>query len=186
MTPIKDFRRTILCYFSFSQRLWFSCFVVRWSVYSSRLKELHRRWVWELRTHMKKKKDAVMRWIIYKRNKYLDAFTENSNKNELSVPSLYIGQVMAMKLSGMFSYGWNQIWTSKLSAVKRIAVWSLRKCRPLEVATGAWCPHSRSNHTQCIEIRKAPWVLDCNLVGMATVVNTVMCLQYKVLGETDL
>lgn len=123
MTPIKDFRRTILCYFSFSQRLWFSCFVVRWSVYSSRLKELHRRLVWELRTHMKKKKEAVMRWIIYKRNKYLDAFTENSNKNELSVPSLYIGQVMAMKLSGMFSYGWNQIWTSKLSAVKRIAVW---------------------------------------------------------------
>lgn len=54
MTPIKDFRRTILCYFSFSQRLWFSCFVVRWSVYSSRLKELHRRWVWELRRKRKR------------------------------------------------------------------------------------------------------------------------------------
>lgn len=122
MTPIKDFRRAILAISPSHKGFGFP---VLWS------DDLCIAGGWRNCigggsgncAHTKKKKEAEMRWIMYKRNKYLDAFTENSNKNELSVPSLYIGQVMAMKLSGMFSYGWNQIWTSKLSVVKRIAVW---------------------------------------------------------------
>lgn len=39
-----------------------------------------------------------------------------------------------------------------VSREKHHCLESLRKCQPLEVATGARCPHSRSNHPQCTEI----------------------------------